>query len=285
MNVLSLFDGISTGQLALQQSGIKIDKYYASEIEPNAISVTMRNFPNTIQLGDVNKLELSDLEDIDLLIGGSPCSSFSVAGKKAYFNDPRGELLNKFIEVKNALNPKYFFLENVKMPSHCTDYIDMALGTPHVLINSKDFSPQDRKRLYWTNIPIKPYDTNHQVVKDILERDVKGYTSTFSAPLTRLPTGKRKIGYYGTNAQANRVYDVNYKGVCLCGEGGGGGAKTGLYEIDDTIRKLTPIEAERMQTLPDNFTSGLTDNQRWRTLGNGWTCSVVSHIFSGITCK
>lgn len=279
-----MFDGISTGQVALERAKIDVGRYHASEVDENAIKIALKHFPDTYQVGNVNKLETKWLKGVDLVMGGSPCQSFSVSGKRAYFNDDRGQLLNKFIEIVKELQPKYFLLENVVMPKHCSDYVDVTLGVPHLKINSSWFSPQDRRRYYWTNIPILDIAfPNTQVVADILEDNVEGYTSVFTAPLIRLNPPRRKIGYFGTDAQANRVYDPNYKGVCLCGEGGGGGAKTGLYEIGDIIRKLTPIEAERMQTMPDNYTDGLTDNQRYKVLGNGWTCDVIAHILKGIT--
>lgn len=284
MNVLSLFDGISTGQLALNNVKIPIDNYFASEVDPSAIKVTTTHYPSTIHLGDVNNVNWKDLPPIDLLIGGSPCSGFSIAGKKAYFNDYRSKLLYKYVEAKIQLNPRYFLLENVSMPKACTDHINELLGVEYTLINSEHFSAQNRKRLYWTNIPVLPYDQNPLVVKDILEPNVSNiYTANYSAPFIRKSFSSRKLGYYGKDSQANRVYNPNYKGVCLCGEAGGGGGKTGFYEIGNVVRKLTPVECERMQTMPDNYTDcGIKETQRYRALGNGWTCKVIEHIFSGI---
>lgn len=282
-DVLSLFDGISTGQLALERAGIDVSRYHASEIDENAVKITVKHFPNTYLVGDVTKLESKWFKGVDLLIGGSPCQGFSVSGKRMYFKDDRSKLLLDYVRLKNELQPKWFLLENVKMPKHCTDIIDELLGVKHVVINSKLFSAQDRKRLYWTNIPIAELPNNPLVVNDILESNVTGYTSDYTAPLIRLNPPKRKIGYFGKDSQANRVYDPSYKGVCLCGEAGGGGGKTGFYEINGVVRKLTPVECERMQTMPDNYTEGLTDSQRYRALGNGWTCDVIAHIFRGIT--
>ena len=166
MNVLSLFDGISAGMLALQRAGIKVDKYYASEIEPNAIAVSKRNFPNIIQLGDVTKWREWNIElnKIDLLIGGSPCQGFSSSGKVLNFEDPRSKLFFQYVEILNyikSVNPNVkFLLENVGMKKEWSDIISERLGVPYTEINSKYFSAQNRVRYYWTNFPILK-DTNY----------------------------------------------------------------------------------------------------------------------------
>ena len=152
MNVLSLFDGMSCGQLALNGAGIHYNNYYASEIDKHAIKVTQTNFPNTIQLGDVTKLSSDSLPKIDLLIGGSPCQSFSVAGDGSGF-DGKSKLFFEFVRLKNELNPTYFLLENVKMKKEWQNVISEYLGVEPIEINSNLVSAQYRRRLYWTNIP------------------------------------------------------------------------------------------------------------------------------------
>lgn len=152
MNILSLFDGISCGQIALNRADIKYNMYFASEIEKSAINITQKNFPNTVQLGDVTKVKASDLPQIDLLIGGSPCQGFSFAGKQLNFDDPRSSLFFEFVRLLRECKPKYFLLENVKMKKEHQDVITEHLGVKPILINSSTVSAQDRKRLYWTNI-------------------------------------------------------------------------------------------------------------------------------------
>ncbi len=322
MKVLSLFDGISCGQLALERANIPVEVYYASEINKHAISITQHNFPNTIQLGDVRNVDGKSLGEIDLLIGGSPCTGFSFAGKQLNFNDPQSILFFEYVRILNEVKPKYFFLENVKMKKEYQDIITKYLGVEPVFINSKDFSAQDRKRLYWTNIPINmEYTPNTQNVEDILEDEVDEkyiINPTRSVRILENEEVRRKIAFIGTDSQGNRIYSIHNKSVCLCGESGGLGAKTGLYAMpcltpgrvekrqsgrrfkppqsksytlttqdihgvltNNFIRKLTPIECERLQTVPDNYTFG-SDNQRYKVLGNAWTVDVIAHIFKGI---
>lgn len=183
--VLSLFDGMSCGQIALQKLGIKVKQYYAAEIDKHAIKVTQHNFPNTIQLGDVTKVFAKDLPKIDLLIGGSPCQGFSFAGKQLAFNDPRSKLFFEFVRLKNECNPTYFMLENVKMKKEFELIISKYLGVASIEVNSALLSAQNRKRCYWTNIANEPYGffgdmqctipqpkDKNILLRDILEADV-----------------------------------------------------------------------------------------------------------------
>jgi DNA (cytosine-5)-methyltransferase 3A len=154
MNVLSLFDGMSCGQIALNQLGFKVNNYFASEIEPASMKVAKHNFPNTIHIGDVTKVKGSELPKIDLLIGGSPCQGFSFAGKQLNFNDPRSALFFEFVRLFKETNPKYFLLENVRMKTEYQDVITEHLNwIEPIAINSSLVSAQNRNRLYWTNIP------------------------------------------------------------------------------------------------------------------------------------
>ena len=185
ITVLSLFDGMSCGQLALQKLGIKVKQYYAAEIDKHAIQVTQHNFPNTIQLGDVTKVFAKDLPKIDLLIGGSPCQGFSFAGKQLAFDDPRSKLFFEFVRLKNECNPTYFMLENVKMKKEFEIIISKYMGVAPIEINSALLSAQNRVRLYWTNIANEPYGSFGDMqctipqpkdkgilLRDILESDV-----------------------------------------------------------------------------------------------------------------
>ena len=324
LNVLSLFDGMSCGRIALERAGIKVENYFASEIDKYAIQVAKHNYPNTKHIGSVVDLKGSDLPKIDLLIGGSPCQGFSFAGKQLNFDDPRSKLFFEFVRLKNECNPTYFLLENVKMKKEYEDIITEYLGVKPIAINSELFSAQDRKRIYWTNINFKALPTENKLtVEDILEDevDVKYYIEPKrSVVICENEVKKRKIAFIGSNSQGNRIYNIHGKSVCLCGEGGGLGAKTGLYALpcltpdrlekrqngrrfkpsnskfytltamdkhgiltDNFIRKLTPIECERLQTVPDNYTKIASDNQRYRMLGNGWTVDVIAHIFGGLS--
>jgi len=312
MNVLSLFDGLSCGQIALNKLSIKIDNYFASEINKNAITITQNNFPDTIQLGNIANVQIKNLPQIDLLIGGSPCQGFSFAGKQLNFSDPRSKLFFEYVRLLKECKPKYFLLENVRMQQEFLDIISDLLNVQPIMINSADFSPHDRKRYYWTNIPYTNYTLiNKTIVQNILEPEHKindKYYINPKRPIHILDNkiNKRKIAYIGSDSQANRIYKINNKSVCLCGDAGGLGAKTGLYAIpvevesnnykfytigftnsnekyrNHYIRKLTPIECERLQTVPDNYTSGVTDNQRYKMLGNGWTVDVIAHLLKGI---
>jgi site-specific DNA-cytosine methylase len=285
--VLSLFDGISCGQLALRQAQIPYEKYYASEIDANAIKVTQFINPETVQLGDVVSVKGSQLPDIDLLIGGSPCQGFSIAGKRLNFEDPRSQLFFEFVRLLYECEPRYFLLENVVMKKQFLDIISEHLGVNPVLINSKDFSAQDRKRYYWTNIPIGVWEPSEIALQDVLQPSVpEKFWVAPRRPVVYFDKGQRQIGYIGKNNRSGRIYHTQGKSITLCGEAGGLCAKTGCYLVNNKIRKLTPVECERLQTVPDNYTDvGLSDNQRYRLLGNGWTVKVIAHIFQGMNLR
>lgn len=223
--VLSLFDGMSCGQLAFQKLGIKVKKYYACEIDKHAIAVTQHNFPTTIQLGDVTKVFAKDLPKIDLLIGGSPCQGFSFAGKQLAFYDSRSKLFFEFVRLKNECNPTYFMLENVKMKREFELVISQYLGVAPIEINSALLSAQNRVRLYWTNISNEPYGLFGDMqctipqpkdkgilLKDILEQDVpaKYYLSDKALDYLQRDT----LGNY-----SDRLAFMNYsnkpKSTCL----------------------------------------------------------------------
>lgn len=287
MNVLSLFDGISCGQLALKRAGIGIDKYFASEVDKYAIKITQQNFPNTVQIGDVRIVSGDRLPKIDLLLAGSPCQGFSFAGKQLNFNDSRSSLFFEFVRILKETKPRYFLLENVRMKQEYQDMISEVLGVKPTLINSADFSAQDRKRLYWTNIDMPQIQTKSDaVVEDVLQPLINRNIVRAEQVIrnSRYRTNRRLIAYIKSNSQGNRIYTTKGKSSCLCGEAGGRGAKTGLYsdETLNVIRKLSAEEAELLQTLPMGYTDGISKTQRLRALGNGWTVDVVAHILKGI---
>ena len=334
ITVLSLFDGISCGRVALERAGIPVSKYYASEIDKSAITITMKNYPDTIQLGDVTKWREWDIDwaSVDLLIGGSPCQGFSYAGKQLNFDDPRSKLFFEYVDILNHLkkhNPNIkFLLENVKMKKEFESVITSYLGVEPVEINSNLLSAQNRRRLYWTNWDFKVPEDKGILLEDIVheykdnmsQEDLKDYIVPFSNTLKILDkeVERGKIGYFGKDSQANRVYSIHGKAVTLCGSAGGGAAKMGQYLfgcltpnriekrqngqrfndgnkfytltaqdkhgvlIDGYIRKLTPVECERLQNLEDNYTNvpNVSETQRYKALGNGWTVDVIAHILN-----
>jgi len=380
LNVLSLFDGMSCGQIALQRVGIKVENYFASEIDKYAIKVTQHNYPDTIQLGSVVDVKGNDLPKIDLLIGGSPCQGFSFAGKQLNFEDPRSKLFFEFVRLIKECKPTYFLLENVKMKKEYQDVITEHLGVEPIEINSNLLSAQNRKRIYWTNIPgVSLPNDKGILLKDIVHENADNHLSEkeidymlrssgewspssnnrfetylnyperkshcLTANLNKgvpyncffeilseyiVPFDKTlqildkevqrgKVGYFRKDSQANRVYYIHDKAITLTGEAGGGAAKMGQYLfgcltpdrieqrqngqrfndgkkfytltaqdkhgvlIEGYIRKLTPIECERLQTVPDNYSAIVSNSQRYKMLGNGWTVDVIAHIFGGLS--
>lgn len=265
ITVLSLFDGISCGQVALQRAGIKVAKYYASEIDKSAIAVTQANWPNTIQLGSVTDVQGSALPQIDLLIGGSPCQGFSFAGKQLNFEDPRSKLFFEYVRLLEECKPKWFLLENVIMKAESCKVISERLGVEPIKIDSSLVSAQSRKRLYWTNIPnvAAPEDKNIKL-QDILEggfalRD-KAYCLCASANPSNRPSYKKR---FLTKAMGNCKSIDGTKNV-------------------ESLTILTVKEEERLQTLPDGYTASISDLKRHHAIGNGWTVDVIAHIFKSL---
>ena len=269
INVLSLFDGMSCGQIALNKLGIKYDKYFASEIDKDAIKVTLNNYPNTIQIGSVLDVKGSNLPKIDLLFGGSPCQSFSKAGNGTGF-DGSSKLFWEYVRILEEVKPTYFLLENVIMKKEWEDVITEALGVDPIEISSAKFVPQARRRLYWTNIPnvTQPEQSEYNVLYYI-EGD--GFPS--SCGIDRI--FKRKPIF-------NTLTATYFKGI----RGSSRPAvsiKEGFLDDDRTAhRMLTPNECERLQTVPLNYTDCVSKTQRYKMLGNGWTVDVIAHIFSSL---
>jgi DNA-cytosine methyltransferase len=361
MKVLSLFDGMSCGQIALNRIGIKPDVYYASELDKYAIQVTQANWPYTVQLGDVTKWREWDLpwSEIDLLIGGSPCQGFSFAGKQLAFDDPRSKLFFVYVDILNhirSVNPNVkFMLENVKMKKEHLAVISEQLGVEPVFINSALVSAQNRQRYYWANWQIKQPADLGIVLADVIEGgdvdrekahcldanyhkggnpeqyfnksrrqlvfnpaamvgrklDENGKrndnlnakavqclevhehgkarcvsTVAKDSLVSNLPAGRYplskplRIGDIGRDSQGYRIYSEMGKSPCiLCNPAGGN--KPIYFGSLNSYRKLTPIECERLQTVPDNYTAHVSNTQRYKMLGNGWTVDVIAHIFIG----
>jgi DNA (cytosine-5)-methyltransferase 3A len=392
MNVLSLFDGMSCGQQALERVGIKVDNYFASEIDKYAITVTMANYPNTKQLGSVTQVDGYSLPKIDLLIGGSPCQSFSFAGKRKgmstkdeqeiltldhylelksqeYEFEGQSYLFWEYMRLLNEVKPKYFLLENVMMGEKWEKILSKAIGVNAIMINSSLLSAQNRQRLYWTNIGMKPSglfgdleSTIQQpkdlgiLLKDILEPevdekyfiDVENNVRLKQLLSNNLAKDKDMLDSYNQTIHTEKSITISTRvsasnsthivhnmmprssksgkggtgplkredGKTYCLDTGftnaieivggdfrndegfrwRGNGKTGtlaararndescdqLAKINSIIRKLTPIECERLQTVKDNYTNHVSDSQRYKMLGNGWTVDVIAHIFKYI---
>jgi DNA-cytosine methyltransferase len=358
MNVLSLFDGMSCGQQALERAGIKVTNYYASEIDKYAIQVTMANYPNTIQLGSVVNVDGYSLPKIDILIGGSPCQSFSFAGKRkgmSTIDEQEVLTLNHYLELKaegfqfegqsylfweymrllKEVNPKYFLLENVIMGEKWEKILSKAIGVKPIMINSSRVSAQNRQRLYWTNIGLEPQGLfgyletiirqpkdKKILLKDVIENQVesKYYLSDKlilwleKHSLKRGNEFKKKTGddkscCLTATAQAKTNLSTDYI-IChnmqtrsadrpsLKNKTSSGGyghiqktngktycldtGQSNAVEYNGIIRKFTPVECERLQTVKDNYTNHVSDSQRYKMLGNGWTVDVIVHILNYI---
>ena len=371
MNVLSLFDGMSCGMIALDRLGIKVDKYYASEIDKYAMQVSAANYPEIIQVGDITKLDLSTLPKIDLVMGGSPCQGFSVAGKGLAFDDPRSALFFEFVKCVNELKPKYFLLENVNMKKEWLQVINEYMGVEGIKINSALVSAQNRQRWYWTNISgIEQPEQRGIVLSDILENDAEepvysniyggfgekkprehyGKSVTiransgggsipnvkikdFDKNLDKMTTKEGKAyaltaSYNGavawnsiekkqrsmvpvvkamTEVRTPEANQIRYEHKRKTGKDWSPRHMRHLVERPDekmntltgaltkqhilqitkeenkvSWRKLTPIECERLQTVPDNYTNHVSNTQRYKMLGNGWTVEVIAHILQNM---
>jgi DNA (cytosine-5)-methyltransferase 3A len=286
INVLSLFDGISCLQIALERAGIPVDWYYASEIHEPAIQVTRNNYPDTVHLGDVREIDADGLPEIDLLAGGSPCQNLSMAViEREEFNQglegEKSKLFYEFVRLLREVKPKYFLLENVaSMKDVDRDIISAALKVDPIMIDSAQFSAQQRPRYYWTNIPVYVPEGEGKCLREIMQpaedipekewyrgRQVVNFDETKNVICT-IPLN--------THEMLKRVYNPDRKcGTLTCVSGGYQEKK--VWQ-DGCARKLSPIEYERLQTVPDNYTAGFRDNVRRSMLGNGWTVDVIVHI-------
>jgi len=347
MKILSLFDGMACARIALDKLGVTVDTYYASEIDKYAIAVAKHNYPDIIHVGDITKLNGNDFRDIDLVIGGSPCQGFSFAGKQFNFDDPRSKLFFDFVRILKQVKPRYFLLENVKMRKDYQSVISDLLGVQPIEINSALVSAQNRKRLYWTNIPnvTQPEDKGI-VLKHILEDNAEicgrqvgrrlkdgkraDYDKSIKSQQRIEPRLDEKSGALTTVQKDNLVGCKKLTVTTNKGEGSKIAfkpSKDGLHHVANATdingndclkrvyhpegksptlstcqggntepkvltdnlswRKLTPLECERLQTVPDNYTlvpwqkRMMSNTQRYKMLGNGYTVDVITHILKG----
>lgn len=285
MNVLSLFDGISCGMIALQRSGIIVDNYYSSEIDNFAISISKMNYPNIKQLGDVINWKdwKIDWKSIDLLIGGSPCQGFSSSGKELNFNDPRSKLFFEFSNILNHIktfNPNVkFMLENVKMKKEWADVITKYLGVNYIEINSKYFSAQNRVRYYWCNFDILPYTDKGILLKDIVEDDYIHSAAKRTRPIVN------------ENYRKSLCLEVNgiEKSMCLVTVNLNNllsplpkGKYIDVGKNNYPYRVMTTTEMEKLQTVPNGYVGNINNNKAAKVLGNGWNVDTIAHIFSSL---
>lgn len=365
MNVLSLFDGIACARVALDRVGIPVEKYYASEIDDDAMYIAQKNWKDIEEVGSVVGLLESRWIDkpIDLLIGGSPCQDLSIAKKgREGLAGKRSGLFYEFVRIKEELKPTWFILENVaSMPKDAKDEISRLMGVEPIMINAALVSAQNRKRLFWTNIPNVTQPEDRKIfLKDILEEGevdermvVKGKAFSITASyngavewnsVERKQRTMVRVGSFNSGGQGDRVYSQEGKSTALSANGGGRGAKTGLYAVavasrgrnlvdgkrkdilgakteqriemggnkantltsvckdsmvsireekiyptvantptnESIVRKLTPVEYERLQGLPDDYTKGISNNARYHALGNAFNADVISHILTFI---
>ena len=294
MNVLSLFDGISGARIALEKLNIPITSYYASEIDKYAIQISKKNYPDIIHLGDIKDIKASDLPQIDLLIGGSPCQDLSNAQKGLGLKGEKSRLFYEYIRLYKELNPKYFLLENVK--NKWGDLMSDIIGVDFIEINSSLFSAQSRPRYYWTNIKfpkiprehhserledivLKNVDEKYYFNKDGLDEFVKENLTFKKAPtkdgIVKLFDVPKSI--INDHERQRRIYALNSKSPTILAR-----ADTTKIVIDKRIRKLIPLECERLQNIPDNYTSSCSDTQRYKMIGNGFNVNTIVHILKGL---
>lgn len=277
---MSLFDGISCGKVALDRAGIKVKKYYASEIDKFAMQVSKKNHPDIIQLGDVTSWRSWDIDwkNVGLLIGGSPCQGFSFAGKQLNFNDDRSKLFFVYVDILNhikSVNPDVkFLLENVKMKAEWQDVISGYLGVKPIRINSALVSAAKRDRLYWANFDVEMPDDKGITFDDINQHSTDWLSDTYIDKVSKWKAQQDPIAnttFIGTNSKlpclTARGYNQSHSGMILISDG-------------NKYRYLTNNEAELAMTLPVDYTAGITDRERARCLGNGWTVDVIAHIFT-----
>lgn len=285
MKVLSLFDGISCGMVALERAGIPVERYVAYEIEENAIKISQKNYPQIEHCGDVTTADFAQYKGFDLLIGGSPCQSLSIiqAHKRQNLNG-KSKLFFEFVRALEEVRPRYFFFENVaSMNDESKQVISELLGCEPIFINSNCFVAQDRPRLYWTNIPvdISKLAECKASLRGIMENNVPE-RYFYNHPLEGLDMTKKVCAHMAHNnlEMHRRVYNPDHKVGCLTAVCGGNQQRKVLD--GDRARKLTPLEYERLQGLPDNYTAGVCDGQRYKAIGNGWTVDVIAHAFTGL---
>jgi DNA-cytosine methyltransferase len=276
VNILSVFDGISCGMIALERAGIKVDNYYASEIDKYAIKVSNYNYHKIIQLGDIRNWRGWNLKDIDLIIAGSPCLGFSKGGNLENFGDERSKLIFDFFDILDYYKPDKFFLENVKMKRGWSSVISERLKTQFVEINSSLVSGQHRERYYWTNIIYPTIKDKNIKLSDIILEEVEN----------KYFLSEKELSYMNRSVKGGRTHwdfghhsDYRKEKSSAIISNFSKGVPYNVLITMDRIRKFHPIEIERLQNIPENYTNCLSDKQRYRTIGNAWTVDIITEFF------
>lgn len=303
MRVLSLFDGICCGHLALERAGIKIDSYDAYEIEPNAIKATQANFPDVVHHGDVTKEDFTKYKGkIDLLIGGSPCTQLSMAGNGQGLKGAQSKLFYDYARALEEAQPKYFLLENVIMKKEWEDIITKILGVEPIEINSSLVSAQNRRRLYWTNIPnvTQPEDRGiklEDILDDVEFKNYKNPAAIRGRRLNKATIVGRRLDENGHRQDYDKTIPISQclevrasntdKSNCLTTVDKDNvltplpvGRYPDAFKNNLPFRYYTTKEMCRLQTLPDSFLNMIPESAARKALGNGWTVNIISHIFS-----
>ena len=303
INVLSLFDGISCGQVALERAGIKVNNYFASEIDKHAIKVTQSNYPNTKQIGDVTSVKVNDLPNIDLLMGGSPCQGFSFSGKQLNFEDPRSKLFFEFVRLIEEVKPKYWLLENVVMKQEYQDVISQHLGVEPVKLNSALTSAQNRVRLYWANFDITEPTDQGIGLEDVLEAtEMIGPSAIRGRRLNKATILGRRLDERGKRQDYDKTVPITQclevrasnrdKSNCLTTVAKDTvlttmevGRHPDAFNRKLPFRNYTKIERCRLMNLPDNYCDEISDNQTVKATGNGWEIGMITHIFNQMAAQ
>ena len=285
MKVVSMFDGISCGMVALERAGIPVDRYVAYEIERNAIKISKKNYPEIEHCGDVTTEDFTGYAGFDLLMGGSPCQSLSIVQSQIRQHlEGKSKLFFEFVRALEEMKPRYFLFENVaSMNEESKNVISDLLGCEPIFIDSKLFSAQQRPRYYWTNIPFETVlpPESPVVLKDIMQSDVPE-KYFYNHPLADVDMEKQVCAtmVHKNHEIHKRVFNPAFKCHTLTTCGGGNTQKKVMDH--GRARKLTPLEYERLQTLPDNYTEGVSDGARYTAIGNGWTVDVITYILRGV---
>ena len=275
MKILSLFDGISCGMAAFERAGIPVDRYVAYEIDPNAIKISHKNYPQIEHCGAVETADFTQYKGFDILIGGSPCQGFTFAGKRLNFEDPRSKLFFEYVRALEEVKPKYFLFENVKMKIEYRDTITEFLGVEPIPINSALLSAGRMDRYYWTNIPnvTQPKDKGLLLMDIVRPEDNNQYHLSVKHHKAFLKSYKWTP--CKLDGKAKPLLASYYKQPPHC-------PYIPCNKAESGYRMLSPVECERLQTLPDGYTEGISKTQRYKCLGNGWTVDVIAHILKGI---
>lgn len=287
MKVLSVFDGMGCGRVALDRLNIPVTNYFAAEIDKYAIQVALTNYPDTIPVGDVTKVKAEDLPQIDLLIGGSPCQGFSFAGKQLNFEDPRSKLFFEFVRLLKECKPKFFLLENVKMKKEFRDVISSYLGVESVFIDSSNFSAHNRPRYYWTNIPNSgdlPRTKEGLKIKDILCSDITPdlYLNEIQIERGRKKAEPQKFKSGSSCGAVTFPTPIDRKVKSLTVVNIKGSRECTHIDTGKGIRVLSRNERELAQGIPLNYTGSVGFTQACAMLGNGWTVDVICEFFKHI---